>query len=263
MSFTTPSPSPPLPIEIWERIIDFVAGGDDDSQHSLLHCFLVCRACVPRCRFRLGPRSVSLRSRDDFMHFSALLAVYPHSASKLHKLYIHGPKLLTILDVNLTQQHPDLIKLYSKFKLEPEELDEEAGFHGWVPDEGIKLIRVSFLHLAQVSRLAYATRARKVWLDGCPLWMPISNSTFNRPPPRNTLLTVTQMELTFKSWSELLAMPTGWFSAYSNLYELEIVIDKLDSFPQGWSHLCALFQRCVKFELESQLSTYSHCLMYT
>ncbi|THH32795.1 hypothetical protein EUX98_g1380 [Antrodiella citrinella] len=271
-------PSPRLPIEICERIIDSVAWSDvntaeahEGDEPSLLCCILVCRAWVPRCRFVLSYTEVDLRSHNDLVFFSRFFAVYPHTASNVEQLRIYGRKenetstydswfssvpamlpalpnlvTLSILDVDLSHQHPNIFMLYSKFKLASELV------------HGLILTRVSFLHFSQVARLAYAIGARTVSVDRCPLSLPIFNSRVNRLPPPNTLHTVIEMEISSDAWSELIKVPSDWLLAFPNLQFLEITLPRykdadnlkqIDPFAQqhgqDWFRLCELSRGLV------------------
>ncbi|THH31250.1 hypothetical protein EUX98_g2937 [Antrodiella citrinella] len=258
-----------VPIEVWDMIIDIVAQNDRNTKdQSLLCCFLVCRAWIPRCRFHLPvTKHVDLYSRDDLEDFGARLTAYPHLASKVDFLFIYGRKAgdtsiddmwvssipvmlpplpnltsLSIYDIDFAHQHPDLPKLFSKLFL--------GTFKSGRVD--LTLIRVSFLHFVQVSRLAHATRAQSIRLMGCPLSIPIANRTaLNRLPSRNMLLAVTEMHIDLTSeLSELINMPSHWLPAYPNLHKLRIQfpLDRDGSFiqnAQAWSRLGVLFQRLV------------------
>ncbi|THH28138.1 hypothetical protein EUX98_g6051 [Antrodiella citrinella] len=230
----------PLPLEICERIIDFVAsfvkfddlGDVIPDRSSLVPCALVCRAWLPRCRFLLSPDGVILHSRREVVSFSLFMHAFPPAASGLGNINIFGPwkeggdtstadswvssvpailpplpdlRYVNIHDIHLAHQHTTLYKLYSAFDL------AELSLH-----------RVSFHHFSQVARLAVATGAPILAMFYCPRSLPMSNSTgLGRLLPRNVFLR---------------ALPVLCSSGVSTVTIVASAIDWLweDHIPEKW-----------------------------
>lgn len=72
-----------LPLEVQERILDFLAGLiDTGSREALTACLLTCKAWIPRCRFHLL-HEVSLRGRQEVFAFSTLFKSNPRFQNKV------------------------------------------------------------------------------------------------------------------------------------------------------------------------------------
>ncbi|KAH8078434.1 hypothetical protein BXZ70DRAFT_961776 [Cristinia sonorae] len=142
-------PSPPLPVEVWEVIIDFVArifvsGSSREWQRRTLYaCTLTCRAFVPRASFHLSFHRVAtttyLRSRAELTEVVDLLKIRPGLAGVVDVLVVQadddgdnqawvsavpmqlGVKLknittLKLVSVDLTRRHPDFYRALKLFR---------------------------------------------------------------------------------------------------------------------------------------------------
>lgn len=134
---------PELPVELWEHIIDSIAGLSDyyglyyggitsKARKSLAQCQVVCRAWVPRCRLHLY-HEVILDSRDALRFASTFLQASAFHARLVWALRIRGhgsdqswissapfhlPKLpglsrVQFSTVDFAQQHPRCPQAYS------------------------------------------------------------------------------------------------------------------------------------------------------
>ena len=134
---------PELPVELWEHIIDSIAGPSDyhglyyggispRTRQTLAQCQAVCRAWVPRCRLHLY-HEVILDSRDALQFASTFLHASPFHACLVWALRIRGrgsdqswistvpfhlPKLpglshVQFSTVDFAQQHPRCPQAYS------------------------------------------------------------------------------------------------------------------------------------------------------
>ncbi|KAH9925310.1 uncharacterized protein B0H18DRAFT_383695 [Fomitopsis serialis] len=74
-----------LPLEVQERVLDFVAGSMD-SRETMKACITTCKAWTPRCRFHLL-YEVHLRSRQEVFSFARLLDSNPHFRNEV--VYAH------------------------------------------------------------------------------------------------------------------------------------------------------------------------------
>ena len=91
-SASTNLPSPPqLPVEIWDRVIDFLSVQDSEflelDRPTLVLCSLVCRAWLIRCRFLLCA-DVTLRSARSVASFSQCLSTSPQLCPCINHLTI-------------------------------------------------------------------------------------------------------------------------------------------------------------------------------
>lgn len=90
-----PLPPRSLPLELWEKVIDFVAGGTHSLSIStgrdVTACCLVCRAFVPRCRFYLilpTHGDFAIQSRTRLARVVQTLSNFPALWARLDKLII-------------------------------------------------------------------------------------------------------------------------------------------------------------------------------
>lgn len=89
------SSGPQLPVEVCERIIDFVAGmnlhfilwGDHEMRSALRACALTCRSWVPRSRFHLF-ESITVRSSSDLDAIVGRLRASPVLWDRVEELII-------------------------------------------------------------------------------------------------------------------------------------------------------------------------------
>lgn len=139
---------PRLPLEVFERVIDWVAVVVDarsillrtyvDNRLELLNCALVCHSWYPRARLHLLDKLI-LRTRSDLDRFLDFFSATPSLIPRVETLWIHptlntdqswvssalvrlGPRLKNLMTlemkgVDLDQRHPDFYKACSLFTL--------------------------------------------------------------------------------------------------------------------------------------------------
>lgn len=130
---------PRLPIEVWESVIDILAGYYDGfhpleskARRDVNTCRLVCRAWVPRCRLHLY-NEIFLDSRDGLQATSNFLQHSTFHTSRVYALQIRGtgpdqswiatvplrlPPLrnlahIFLIGVDFAQQPPHFYQIYS------------------------------------------------------------------------------------------------------------------------------------------------------
>ncbi|THH28137.1 hypothetical protein EUX98_g6052 [Antrodiella citrinella] len=257
---TEPS-APRLPIEICERIIDFVAGPVwHRNRPPLTRCALVCRAWLLRCRFQLSPDKVTLRSPSDLASLTRFLDIFPPATAGLSFLDIHGRKdgdtstadswvssvpailgplphlvQLSIYDVDLAHQHPDIYELYSSFN---------------IANADLILVRVSFHHFSHVARLVLATGTAYLVMIDCPSSFP--STDLGTLLPHNVFLKKIYIEsATWKNLQSAILFGSDWFLSCPNLEGLSFLEDVTSQTPSPfspqhahvWSCVCDLFRR--------------------
>ena len=80
-----------LPLEVQERILDFLAGFiEAGGRDALKACLLTCKAWTPRCRFHLL-HEITLRGRSEVFAFSKLLSLNQHFRSRVVYVRIRTP----------------------------------------------------------------------------------------------------------------------------------------------------------------------------
>lgn len=131
-----------LPLELWERIIDIVAGNvgylRQSQRHDIIACCLVCRAFVTRCRFHLYYQ-FTLRSGTQLEQLVHTLSASPILCNRLHGLTIDGRQVadqswvsaaafrlppsisslgtLFLRDVDLSVLHPEANRGFSRIRI--------------------------------------------------------------------------------------------------------------------------------------------------
>lgn len=138
---------PELPVEIWDHVIDTLAGAcmsgddafqlDDEARKELSSCSLVCRAWGPRCRLYLF-REIDVISRDSLRSISTFLQKSPSYAGLVEQVNIcakgtdqswvptvplllpnlSGLYTLSFTSVDFKQQHPRFSQFYSRLRFE-------------------------------------------------------------------------------------------------------------------------------------------------
>lgn len=251
-------PLPRLPIEICERIIDFIANTFPTGEHHLIPLTLVCRAWLPRCRFHLC-RVVSLHSREGLEAYSRLFTHFPQLADRVHQLSIFGdkstnkgsivdtwvsqiPTLLPPLpnlrdiylrNVDLVRQHPAFLRFYTRLRRTSsiESINNHLTLHGL--SQYLQLAHV--LHVSKIqARLIKAPLRNTVGVITLPL------------SPRNTW--IERLSLHLESDEHVTQMP--WNAILGPRLSDSRIIVNLEEEPNGlfspeyvptWHCLCAVF----------------------
>lgn len=128
-----------LPAQLWENIIDIIAGFsdriNDKRRKDLARCHLVCRTWAPLCRLYIS-RRVIIGSREDLHSIAASLQRSPFHVSLVEKLNIRGvgamqdwittvplnlpklpaPREISFTSIDFKQQHPSFNQYYSLLK---------------------------------------------------------------------------------------------------------------------------------------------------
>ncbi|TCD65875.1 hypothetical protein EIP91_002137 [Steccherinum ochraceum] len=190
---------PDVPIEIWERIIDFVKG-DAEFTHTkrtysgsvyrqewkngskinktarkhLAACCLVCRSWVARCRFHLI-QFIGLRSAADVLYFAHLLSQSPTLRRRVHGLYIDGRKSPDQSWIYTVPHHlaPFASDMYVNalifqqvdiFRLHPVFYRLYSRFDRV---QKLHLVKSRYQSLSQFARLSCAVRASYIDIQAC------------------------------------------------------------------------------------------------
>lgn len=180
-----------LPLELWDKVIDFVAGGTGylsrPRKPDVIACCLVCRAFAPRCRFYLY-QEFTLRSGTQLKQVDHVLSNSPILCNCLYRLIIDAgngvdqlwvstvpfslPLSISSLDtlvlrgVDLSVLHPEFQKAFSRIRIDKVRLDD-----------------VRHWSYTQVTR--FFSVANTVWAHGHPA-MTDEVVALRRLPPRQT-----------------------------------------------------------------------------
>lgn len=136
-----------LPLELWDRIIDFVAGnlGGSSERRDIVACSLVCWAFVNRCRFHLIHK-LTIRSRAQLDQVIRILSNSPIFCARLSWLIIDAGngadqswvstvpfrlplsvsrlENLTVRGVDLRALHPQALQAFSRIRIDKVYLED-------------------------------------------------------------------------------------------------------------------------------------------